>query len=198
MPRHSNRDGYVDTETGVLKNRLGIRDQALLESAEANLVAARSQELTLTPIVGPFDLAHLRKIHWHLFRDVYEWAGELRTVDISKGDNRFAHHAFIETAAEHISRQLRTEGHLAGLGADAFCSRTAFYLGELNALHPFRDGNGRAQREFFQLLARSNGYSLHWKRVTREEMLEASIESFHGDLTRLTGILRGIIRELPG
>jgi len=193
MPRYSALDAYVDVETGVLKNLLGIRDQALLEASEADLVSIRSLELAISPISGSFDLEHLRKIHWHLFRDVYAWAGELRTVDISKGDNRFAHHAFLESAARPIFERLSAENYLAGLDADAFCARTAYYLGELNALHPFREGNGRTQREFVQLLARRQGYCFVWKMASREEMLKASIASFRGDLAGLRGILGAII-----
>jgi cell filamentation protein len=193
MPRYSDLDAYVDVETGVLKNLLGIRDQALLEASEADLVSIRSLELAISPISGGFDLEHLKKIHWHLFRDVYTWAGELRTVDISKGDNRFAHHAFLESAARPIFERLAAENYLAGLDADAFCVRTAYYLGELNALHPFRDGNGRTQREFLQLLARRSGYFFLWKKADRDELLRASIESFRGDTAGLRAILRAII-----
>jgi len=193
MPRYSDLDAYVDFKTGVLKNLLGIQDQALLEASEADLVSIRSLELAISPIRGSFDLAHLRRIHWHLFRDVYVWAGELRTVDISKGDNRFAHHAFVGSAARPIFEKLAAEDYLAWLDAGAFCARAAYYLGELNALHPFREGNGRTQREFVQLLARRQGYCFVWKMASREEMLKASIASFRGDLAGLLGILGAII-----
>jgi cell filamentation protein len=196
MPRYSGHDIYVNPETGSLRNLLEIRDQALLELAESELVSARVLELSISPIVGSFDLAHLRKIHWHLFRDVYAWAGELRIVDISKGDNRFAHHAFLESAARPIFERLATENYLAGLSVEAFCARAAFYLGELNALHPFREGNGRTQREFVQMLARKQGYCFLWTKTSREEMLTASIASFRGDLTRLVTIFQGCIRRL--
>src|ERR1700678_3902030 len=186
MARYSDRDPYVDGKTGVLKNKLEIRDQATLDVAEADLVSIRSQQLWLSPLEGKFDLTHLRKIHWHLFRDVYSWAGELRTVDISKGDNRFAHHAFLESAAGSTFEKLRKENYLVGLDADTFCSRAAFYLGELNALHPFRDGNGRTQREFLQMVARRNQVILLWKLVSRDDLLRASIDSFGGDLAGLT------------
>ena len=113
MPRYSNLDAYVHSETGVLKNRLGIRDRAFLESTEAELVSIRSLELAIAPITGSFDFAHLRRVHWQLFRDVYAWAGELRTVDISKGDNRFAHYAFLESAARPIFEGLVADNYLA-------------------------------------------------------------------------------------
>ena len=87
---------------------------------------------------------------------MYEWAGQLRTIDISKGANRFAHYAHIHNAAAPIFLQLAKENHLAGLDTAAFSNCAAYYLGELNALHPFREGNGRALREFISHLAHAN------------------------------------------
>jgi cell filamentation protein len=157
MSRYSDRDPYLDPETGVLRNRLGLTDEAAIEQAEAACVAVRSYELSLTPLEGGFDLVHLQAIHRYLFRDVYEWAGELRSIDIGKGGNHFAHYAHIENAAAPLFLQLAGENHLTGLAAADFSRRAAFYLGGLNALHPFREGNGRAQREFISHLAHANG-----------------------------------------
>jgi cell filamentation protein len=125
MSRYSDSDPYLDPATGVLKNRLNIADGASLEQTEANLVAARSYELSRRPLKGRFDLAHLQDIHKYLFGDLYEWAGQLRTVDISKGGNRFAHHKRIESAAGPTFQQLARENHLVGLGAEAFSDRAA-------------------------------------------------------------------------
>src|SRR5580698_9316796 len=123
MSRYSDSDPYIDPATRVLINRLGITDQSTLEQIEAALVATRSYELSQTPLKGRFDLAHLQAIHKHLFGDLYEWAGQLRTVDINKGGNRFANHMQIESAAAPIFQQLAKEKHLAGLGAEAFSDR---------------------------------------------------------------------------
>ncbi len=190
MSRYSGSDPYLDPVTGVLKNRLGIADQSTLEQIEADIVAARSYELSQAPLKGRFDLAHLQAIHKYLFSDLYEWAGQLRNIDISKGANRFAHHARIESAAGPIFEQLAKENHLAGLGPKAFSDRAAHYLSELNALHPFREGNGRAQREFISHLAHANGYYLAWENVSPTELLAASIASFHGDPSELAGFIR--------
>lgn len=94
MSRYSSHDPYLDPASGVLKNRFGITDEATLEATEAALVALRSYELAQQSLAGGFDLAHLQAIHRYLFGDVYEWAGQLRTIDIAKGGNAFAHHAF--------------------------------------------------------------------------------------------------------
>ena len=181
MSRYSGNDPYLDPTTGVLKNRLNIADETSLEQTEADIVAARSYELSRTPLKGRFDLAHLQAIHKYLFGDLYEWAGQLPTIDISKGGNRFAHHGHIESAAASVFQQLAKENYLAGLRVEVFSHRAAYYLGELNALHPFREGNGRAQREFISHLAHANGYYVAWENIGPAELLAASIASFHGD-----------------
>lgn len=196
MPRHPGDDPYLDPATGVLKNRLGIADATTLEQAEAAIVATRSYELSLAPLKGRFDLVHLQDIHRYLFRDLYEWAGELRRIDISKGGHRFAHHAHIVDAATPIFAQLSEEKYLAGLAPTPFSRCAAHYLSEINALHPFREGNGRTQREFVSHLAYAAGYYLAWENVTQAEMLEASVESFKGNTARLTQLVNGIVRRL--
>jgi cell filamentation protein len=190
MSRYSDNDPYLDPASGVLRNRLGIADEATLEQTEAAFVATRSYELSQTPLKGRFDLVHLLAIHRYLFGDVYEWAGQLRNIDINKGGNRFAHHAHIDSAATAVFMQLAKEEHLAGLGQAAFSDRAAYYLGELNALHPFREGNGRAQREFISHLAHANGYYIAWENVRHADMLAAAIESFNGDTSKLAALIR--------
>lgn len=92
------KDPYVDPDTGVLRNRFGIRDQAELDRVEATFAAVRSYELAVTPMQGQFDLGNLQHIHKRLFGDVHDWAGALRNVDISKGSIRFASHEQIALA----------------------------------------------------------------------------------------------------
>jgi len=196
MSRYSDHDEYLDPASGVLRNRFGIVDAAILEMTEADLVAARSRELVRNPLKGQFDLRHLQAIHHYLFGDLYEWAGELRTVDISKNDNMFAHHAHIVSAAELIFERLAAEQYLAGLDTDAFSSRVAYFLGEINALHPFREGNGRAQREFISHLAQANGYYIAWEKVLPSELLQASIESFRGNTSKLSAIIKQNLQKL--
>jgi len=198
MSRYSRHDEYVDPATGVLKNRLGISDDTTLAQTEAQFVAERARELTHQPIPGAFDLPHLQAIHRHLFGDLYEWAGQLRTVEITKGTSRFAHHAHLERAAAPIFRELAQENALRGLEPAEFSGRAAHYLAELNALHPFREGNGRALRAFFSQVAHNSGYTIVWKNVTQAEMLDASRRSFSGDLAPLTTLIqRNLHRDVP-
>src|SRR6202167_5054944 len=175
MSKYSTHDDYIDAATGVLKNRLGLTAESALEEAEATFASVRSYELAENPLPGNFDLAHLQAMHRYLFQDVYEWAGQLRTIDIIKGGNRFANFAYIESAAKPIFKKLADEDFLAGQDAEQFSDRAAHYLGEINALHPFREGNGRAQREFISQLAYKNSYFIDWKNFTQADMVQASI-----------------------
>lgn len=194
--KYSSHDHYLDPETGVLRNRLGIRDPAILAQYEADYASVRSFELAQHPVRGDFDLKHLCAIHRHLFGDVYDWAGRLRDIDISKGDSFFAHHAHIETAANRLFAGLAAETCLEGLDARKFSARAAHYLGEINALHPFREGNGRAHREFINHLAYRNGFVIDWTAVSPEALLQAAIASFlSADSTKLADIIGANLRR---
>jgi cell filamentation protein len=148
-----NLDPYLYSGTSVLKNLRGLTDQELLARFEARQTHRRIAELIDTPITGGFDVPHLKAIHRHIFQDVYEWAGEFRTVNISKSGHLFGLAPFLEPALQQILAKLAAEKHLVGLDAEKFVGRAAYFIGELNAAHPFRDGNGRTQREFIRELA---------------------------------------------
>jgi cell filamentation protein len=198
MTKYEGHDHYLDPETDVLKNKLGIKDGEELKKAEASLVAWRSFQLSAKPIQGCFDLDHLKAIHKHLFGDIYEWAGELRNIDLAKENSYFANHLYIARAARLIFTKLAQENYLAGLDAAEFSERAAYYLGEINALHPFREGNGRAQREFINHLAYRNGYYIDWTNVGEKELLQASIDSFRqGDNTKFAFFIQDNLRNLP-
>src|SRR5262249_16961354 len=146
---------------------------------EMDMTTGPIDELLRNPIQGKFDGRHLQAIHGYIFQDVYAWAGEFRTVNISRsGQFPFAFSHQIHQNLSKLAGDLEKERHLATLACPKFASRAAHYMGELNAIHPFRDGNGRTQREFIRELAGRNGYALDWSRVSREQMIEASKVSF--------------------
>jgi cell filamentation protein, protein adenylyltransferase len=172
-------DPYVDPATGVLRNRLGITDARTLALAEARF--AYHAEIRLyahRPHFESFDLAALQAVHRHLFGDIYPWAGELRTVDIIKGTTYFARAQHLHTSAASVLNTTRlTEyrpGHDRNAQVEHFALDAARLLADLNALHPFREGNGRTQRAFLQLAASDVGYELHWGHISRAENDEAS------------------------
>jgi cell filamentation protein len=147
---------------------------------------------------GNFDTAHLRAIHRYLFQDVFPWAGELRVVNISKGNTNFGPAIHIGSALTELFERLAKEKQLTGLSAFKFVERSAFYLGEINAIHPFREGNGRTQREFIRQLALHAGHPLSWSLegtgFTQQQMIDASILSHtRGDNTQLAAIIEAAL-----
>lgn len=171
---------YCYAGTNILKNKLNIQDMQELQDAEREITSLRTAEFLNKFVNSAYDLdlAFLKEIHRFIFQDVYTWAGEFRTVDIAKG-NMFCRSVFIEDQLTEIFSNLKAENDLTELPKDQLAVRLAHYLGELNAVHPFREGNGRVQRIFISLLALKNGYHLQFSKITREDMLRASDEAFH-------------------
>jgi cell filamentation protein len=183
-------DPYVYPGTSVLKNLREFRDAETFAQFESDASGRRLLDLAAEPVRGAFDLQHLRAIHRYIFQDVFAWAGEIRRVSISKGGFLFAAPQFIVAALEPQLKKLRAES-LRGLPVDAFATRCAYYFGEVNAVHPFREGNGRTQREFFRELALEAGHMLRWRRVERDEMITASsASSTRGDNSHLARLIR--------
>lgn len=178
------RDPYLIPGTDTLRNKLGFVDAGKLREAEYDFTVNRADDLVKNPIRGDFDLAHLQRIHGYLFQDVYDWAGELRTVDIAKGGARFAHAGFLEAVFNGIHRELAAENFLRGLDKEQFVERFSYFYGEINAAHPFREGNGRSTREFMGQLAEQAGYFLDQTKIenNKGQFNEAARMSFIGDL----------------
>ena len=185
---------YCYPDSDVLVNKLDIRDPNKLQIFERKLTMLRLLELIDKPIEGKFDLKHLQAIHAYIFQDVYQWAGKIRTVDIAKG-NTFCNVRFISSQADVIFSKLKEEYYLAGLEEYMFTKRLAYYFSEINALHPFREGNGRSQREFIRSLALKNGYLIYFEKASKEEMLIASKKSFMCDYEDMEKIMAKCIKK---
>jgi len=137
----ANMDPYVYPGTNVLRNLRDIRDRDLLSRFEMDMTTRRLSELARNPTVGQLDSQHIRAIHRHIFHDVYAWAGEFRTLNISKpGQFPFAFSHQIPQCIDRLSAELKRERYLERLLLSQFCSRAAHYMGEINAIHPFREG----------------------------------------------------------
>jgi cell filamentation protein len=155
----------------VLRNKLDLRDAGQLDFFERELVAQRTAQGIPS---GQFDLAHLRAIHRHLFQDVYDWAGELRTVEIAKGGNQFQFRQYVTTGMADVHRRIVAATYLKGLAARAFADKAGEIIGDLNYVHPFREGNGRTQVLYLEALARHAGHPIDLTRLVRESWMEAS------------------------
>ncbi|RSZ56559.1 putative adenosine monophosphate-protein transferase Fic [Massilia atriviolacea] len=191
----SDEDGeYCYPNSNVLINKLGITDEDALQAAEVQLSQTRIEQFH--PDFDNFSLPALRAIHFHLFQDLYDWAGELRTVDISKGSTRFATVSRIEPEAEKLFRQLQQENLLVALPRAHFVARLAHYYSELNVIHPFRDGNGRAQRLMFELIGINAGFEVRWQAISRAEWIDANIAAFNCQLDLLTTLLDRVLTPI--
>jgi cell filamentation protein len=182
---------YCYPGSNVLKNKLGIRDAEKLIEAERRNTALNVLEIMEKPVRGKFDFKHLCDIHRAIFRDIFDWAGKPRTVNISKGNPFCMSHA-IPGYAEDIFAKLNNENFLTGKSPDKMPECLTYYLSEINVLHPFREGNGRTQRTFIGYLAQSAGYTVDFSNVSPNEMIEASVLSFDKDYGMMTAMLKRI------
>lgn len=178
---------YCYPNSNVLINKLGLTEESTLGDAEVELTQARIEQFD--PDFDDISFAALRSIHRYLFQDIYQWAGELREVDISKGATRFANITRIEPEANKLFLQLAKENCLVGLPREKFVARLAHYYCELNVIHPFRDGNGRAQRLLFEVISINAGYLLRWEPISRLEWLNANIAAYNCQLKPLMTLL---------
>ncbi len=188
-------DYYCYPKTKVLKNKLGIRDKAILEEAEREITAISIHAIKYSN--PPYSLEYLRKIHAVLFYELYDWAGEIRTIDISKGNTRFCTHSRIVPEIEKLFKKLENENYLINSSND-FAFKLTEYYAEFNVIHPFREGNGRVQRLFFEHLAAYNGYVLDWSLISQTEWIQANIDGFNVDYQSLTNIFIKVLNNVLG
>lgn len=172
-------DPYLEPTSGVLANKLNITDLRELNDFEFSVTSLRDAEITQFPRPGSFNLKHLCSIHAYLFQDVFVWAGLIRTVSLSKENSLFCQPQYINSESEAVFAFISDNGYFRNLVKPDAVSCLAQLLGELNALHPFREGNGRTQRAFLRQLAATAGWRLDWTQLDEQENIEASIASIN-------------------
>lgn len=182
-------DPYCYPGASVLRNRLELREQAKLDAFEALITAQRAEE----PLpLGWLDGEAYRAIHRHLFQDVYEWAGAFRTVRIAKAGSSFCYPEHIDREMQRLFGALAAEEELKRLPPAVFAREAAHILSELNAIHPFREGNGRTQNVFLAVLAERAGHRLDFGRLVPEALLKAMVASFAGDEQPLSDLIAAL------
>ncbi|OBX79649.1 Fic/DOC family protein [Haemophilus aegyptius] len=186
--KYTGSDPYID-ENGVLINKKGIKDEFELDRVERASSYMKALDLDRNPIKGKFDLKHLQDIHKHLFGDIYPFAGKIRDGYLQKGQQDFTMGYRIIPQAEKLFTQLKNEQFLKKTEPAKIAGRLAYYMGEINAIHPFREGNGRAQRIFISQLAKEAGFELTFSKSTKEEMINASIQAHRCDYKGLESII---------
>ncbi|MBC3766144.1 Fic/DOC family protein [Neptunicella marina] len=187
-------DGYCYPDTTVLVNLLNIRNQEHLTQAETEFTIERYRSYS-APVLSAksFTFQHFKQLHKHLFQDLYPWAGQIRTIDISKGHTRFCTCSRIEPEAKKLFSttpdlfKISSRDRLIKAVADLYC--------EINLLHPFRDGNGRTQRFFFEELLFTLGYELVWPKISADDWMDANVAAVNLNLTLLENIFHTAIQQ---
>ena len=176
--------------TSILRNIPDLQTTEELEKFEIEMVALRVEE---DPPMGDISPAYYRKIHGHLFQDVYTWAGSYRTIRTGKGGNWFAYPEYIEPEMDKLFQRLATSPFQPGSDQAQFIPAIADFIGDLNAIHPFREGNGRTQLIFVRLLGQSAGHLFRLEAIEAAEFLSAMVASFHGRMDALIDELERIL-----
>jgi len=195
----SAHDHYCYTESATLKNKLNIRDINELEAAESEITALTIAKISFRS--PPYNLEYMKLLHRQLFSDLYEWAGAIRSVDISKGGTRFCNCGRIIAESQKLFDRLQKDKWLAKLQKDEVCEKLAEYYCEFNMIHPFREGNGRVQRLLFEHLALAVGYDLDWKDVQPTEWIQANIDGVNVNYGPMEKIFKRIVTicgQFPG
>jgi cell filamentation protein len=189
-------DFYCYPESDILINKFDIRDKEALNTVERQITSLKIAQLEANPVEGDFDLKHIKSIHKFIFGDIYAWAGQVRKGDfLIKGDSIFCRSMYIENMAAEIHSNLKKDNFLHGLEKAEFINKLAYYMGEINALHPFREGNGRTQRLYFKQLCVKVGYDLEFHKAPKDTLIPADISAFNQEYSLLIEILDNIVSK---
>ncbi|QKD00733.1 Fic/DOC family protein [Mesorhizobium loti] len=176
--------------TTVLINLLDIRDQTELDEVELALFLTRADE----PLpAGELDYPHYSSLHRHLFQDVYAWAGQPRSIRIGKGGSWFCYPEHIASEMARVFGELGNPDRLADLDRVSFAKHLAHIIAEINAVHPFREGNGRTQLTFLAMLAEHAGFTFNADILDRDRVIQAMVDSFSGSEAPLQALIEDIV-----
>lgn len=165
--------------TQVLQNKADLIDQDELDQFEQLMFLSRSEEALPS---GNLDYAHYKAIHHHFFQDVYDWAGKPREIRTGKDGNWFCFPEYIDVEMEKVFAELANENHLTEItDIEVFAERASHYIAEINAVHPFREGNGRCQLTLLSFLMEISGFEMDEDLLNPEEFMSAMIDSFGGE-----------------
>jgi cell filamentation protein len=186
---------YTDSKTGILRNIAEITDPDDLLFFESVAVSKRIQELYEKPIkIKGTD--SLLSIHKHLFQDVYSWAGKKRKVEISKAGKQFFPTTHFDNAFRFIDTLISEYKKISKEEKLQISEKLAEILDNINYLHPFREGNGRAQREFLRLLALEKGWILNLNPPDKKNVYDRYMQgTINSDVKTLTKLIFELIEE---
>ena len=181
--------------TSCLINKLGIKDDKKLKEFEAAITLAKASEFEKEPFCSTFDVTHYKAIHKYLFEDIYDWAGEYRTINMSKKGTSFADADKIPELMEACFKRLKTNNYFKDSSFDDFVENIVDFYQVTNMIHPFREGNGRTQRLFITQLIRKNNYDIDFSEIDSDELMIATIQAANGVKDNLVKIFKESIKQ---
>lgn len=176
--------------TACLINKFGITDEKQLSEIEADITFAKASEIEANPLNGRFDLEHYKAIHRYLFEDLYDWAGKLRAINISKKGTKFADAENLVNLCAKCFDRLKSNNYFQNIAFDSFVENIVDLYCTLNMLHPFREGNGRTERIFIAQLIRFNGYDIDFSEIDSDYLMIATIQAAQGITDNLINIFK--------
>lgn len=186
------KDCYPDTT--VLINKLDIRNQKMLNVAELRIVISMTMKIEREIKFNNVDFNFYKNLHKQLFDDLYEWAGTVRNINISKKGTVFCNSDDIERIGKLKFDRLKSLNFLKNTPKDQFLDELTELYHDLNMLHPFREGNGRTLRLFITLLVRNAGYNLNFSECDSDMLMIATIKAAQGDLSMLREVFSDIVK----
>ena len=193
-------DHYQYSDSEVLRNKLKIKDDSMLKAVEDALYTAFSKKALEEALASKdINLDTYCDIHKTLFSELYEWAGKPRTCHLTKGQTPFCYPQYIEKEAGKAFNNLQKEDYYkSSKDKKEYATKLATLYGDINLLHPFREGNGRSQKLLFQAITAKAGYCIRWEKVSKKEHIDAVIaESNFGDSTKLIEVFEKSLEALP-
>ena len=187
-----NDDCYENTT--VLKNKFDIRDEQQLDTLEQSITSMLIAKAAIDIPFENVDFDFYKNLHKYIFSDIYEWAGNVRKIDMSKKGTNFCSADKIEERGNAIFNRLRKNEFLKQYSDDEFIVEFTDLYCDLNYLHPFREGNGRTQRLFLSMLVDYLGKSLDFSEIDTDMLMIATIKSVSGDIFMLRDIFREYIK----
>lgn len=196
MPEYSLdplQDDCYENST-VLKNKFNIRDAKQLDIMELSVTSMLIAKAAIEIPFENVDFDFYKNLHKYIFADIYDWAGTVRTVDMSKKGTNFCAADKINERGQRIFQRLSNLNFLKDIKGDTFIVEFTDLYCDLNYLHPFREGNGRTQRLFLSMLVSHLGMSLDFAQIDADYLMIATIKSVSGDIFMLRDIFREYIK----
>jgi len=185
---------YCYPKTQILINKLGIHNEKKLSEIEQAITFPKWVAYKNNPIKGNFDFNHFCQIHHYLFAELYEWAGKPRLGGfMSIGRTKFIDSEYIKSSFDDIYEKLQKDNFFKNLPKEEFCEKMAYFMADINKVHPFRDGNGRTMKLYFSQLAQNSGYDLEFSLASKDDLILADVLAYNGNYQLLIEILNKIV-----